>query len=429
MFHSIDECTKFIFQLKASTYKGRPLEAVRLILEKLGNPHQTVKFIHFAGSNGKGSTLNATREILINHGLTVGAFISPHLERVNERITINKEQISDEMFLTYTNQIVEVVESTLDGKYPSFFEIMTVLAFMHFANEKVDVALVETGIGGRVDSTNVITPEVSVITTISLEHTDILGDTYAQIAREKAGIIKPNKPVVVGPVCKEAFEVIREKANECQSPVYSVGGEIKIHHVYNTTPPAFDYEALGNLMENVSLIMEGNHQVNNAALAITAAMIFAPEINELTIRNGLKNAKWEGRFEHFGRQIILDGAHNSEGTKALIETLNMNYPQNRYHFIYAALKDKDHQKSIAMMDEVASSMSFTEIPLPRAEKARKLASQSNHFKVQADENWERLIEEKIGQLENDELLIITGSLYFIAEVRSYLVANIIGKFD
>lgn len=422
MFHSIDECTEFIFTLKASTYKGEPLEAVRILLENLGNPHEKVKFIHFAGSNGKGSTLNATREILMEQGIAVGAFISPHLERVNERITINKVQISDEQFLKYTNLVLNLIETKLDGKVPSFFEIMTILAFLHFANEKVDVALIETGIGGRIDSTNVITPEVSVITTISLEHTDLLGDTYEKIAFEKAGIIKENKPVVVGVKQAQALRVIREKANECNAKCYTLGQEILISNVVHyTNPQTFDYVAFGHLTENVPVIMEGEHQMNNAALAITAAKLFLPDIDDQSIRKALIKAKWEGRFEHLGKQIIIDGAHNSEGTAALIETLKRNYPNHQYKFVYAALKDKDHQKSIQMMDQEALSMRFTEIPLPRAEKAEILASKSQHQQVRFEENWRYLLEDEILQIKENELLIITGSLYFIADVRKFLL--------
>ncbi|MFJ8237289.1 bifunctional folylpolyglutamate synthase/dihydrofolate synthase [Ureibacillus sp. NPDC094379] len=422
MFHSIDECTEFIFTLKASTYKGEPLEAVRILLENLGNPHEKVKFIHFAGSNGKGSTLNATREILMEQGIAVGAFISPHLERVNERITINKVQISDEQFLKYTNLVLNLIETKLDGKVPSFFEIMTILAFLHFANEKVDVALIETGIGGRIDSTNVITPEVSVITTISLEHTDLLGDTYEKIAFEKAGIIKENKPVIVGVKQAQALRVIRDKAKECNAKCYVLGQEILINNVvHHTNPQTFDYIAFGHLTENVPVIMEGVHQMNNAALAITAAKLLLPNIDDQSIRKALLKAKWDGRFEHFGKQIIIDGAHNSEGTAALIETLKRNYPNHHYKFVYAALKDKDHQKSIQMMDQEALSMSFTEIPLPRAEKAEILASKSQHQHVRSEKNWRYLLEDEILQIKENELLIITGSLYFIADVRKFLL--------
>lgn len=421
MFHSMEECTNFIFTLKASTYKGKPLEAVRKILHLLGNPEEKVKFIHFAGSNGKGSTLNATRAILMEHGLRVGAFISPHLERVNERITINHHQISDDAFLQYANRVVQIIRTNLDGQYPSFFEVMTVIALMHFANEQVDVALIETGIGGRIDSTNVITPEVSVITTISLEHTEILGDTIEKIAFEKAGIIKFEKPAVVGVKQIEAKEVMKQKGAECNASLYFLNDDIVITNEKLGTLQQFDYRFQQNVFQSIPLAMQGAHQIDNAALAITASLLFDQDIKEHTIQQALRNARWEGRFELIRDGIIIDGAHNSEGTAALIETLKKAYPNKKYKFIYAALQDKDHGMSIQMMDQIASSMSFTEINLPRAAKARDLASQSTHSTIRVNENWKQLIEDELTEKQENELLIITGSLYFIGEVRKYLV--------
>nr|WP_106780149.1 folylpolyglutamate synthase/dihydrofolate synthase family protein [Lysinibacillus timonensis] len=421
MFHSIEECTNFIFQLKASQYKGKPLEAVAIILNELGNPHHQLKFIHFAGSNGKGSTLNATREILMIQGFNVGAFTSPHLERANERVTINKQQIDDEHFLYYANLVSHIIETKLNGQYPSFFEVMMLIAFQHFASENVDVALIETGIGGRVDSTNVIIPEVSVITTISLEHTEILGDTYEKIAYEKAGIIKENIPVVVGVKNEEALRVIQQKAVSSNSIIYCLGKDIKVTH--SSKKKHFTYEFQDKKIPDLLLAMEGSHQEENASLAITASLLFDSSISEETIYNALENAKWEGRFERFGNQIIIDGAHNSEGTSALIQTLKNVEPKKKYIFIYAALQDKDHQKSIFMMDAVAHKMCFTEIQLPRAAKADGLAQLSNHQNIQIDPNWEQLINTEINHLNDNELLVITGSLYFIAEVRKLLLAK------
>ena len=424
MFHSIEECTDFIFKLRASTYKGEPLEAVRKILFELDNPHEKVKFIHFAGSNGKGSTLNATREILMEHGLRVGAFISPHLERVNERITINKIQIDDDVFLNYANQIDDIIQRKLNGLYPSFFEIMTVLACLHYANEKIDIGLMETGIGGRIDSTNVIHPEVSVITTISLEHTDILGDTIEKIAFEKAGIIKKEKPVVVGVKQPEAIEVIKKKANETNSKCYFLGKDIKIKDVKKGRLQVFNFSFGNTQMKSIPLAMQGEHQINNAALAISASLLLDSTIKETTIHKALKKARWEGRFEQVNEQIIIDGAHNSEGTQSLINTLKEVYPTKKYKFIYAALQDKDHEVSIRMMDEVATSMNFTQINLPRATKAELLASQSKHSNIHINENWQQLIQDEIKALQSDELLIITGSLYFISDVRKILVEKV-----
>ena len=420
MFRSIEECTNFIFQLKASQYKGKPLEAVQIILKELGNPHFTTKFIHFAGSNGKGSTLNATREILMTHGLQVGAFTSPHLERANERVTINKNQITDEKFLHYANLITEVIEDKLDGKYPTFFEMMMLIAFQHFANEEVDVALIETGIGGRVDSTNIITPEVSVITTISLEHTEILGDTYEKIAFEKAGIIKEGVPVVVGAKNEKALLVIEDRIKAMKSDSYFLGKDIQIIDVVKGNPQQFSFSFNSYKIMDIPLLMVGEHQVENAALAITASILFDLTISAETIRTSLRNAKWEGRFERIGEKVIIDGAHNSEGTSSLINTLKEVEPNKKYKFVYAALQDKDHHKSIEMMDQVAHKMSFTEISLPRRAKAEILASKSNHHTIAVDENWRRLIENELAELCEDEILIVTGSLYFIADVRQFL---------
>lgn len=417
MFQTIEQCTDFIFNLKASQYKGEPLQSARIILEKLGNPEKKTKFIHFAGSNGKGSTLNATREILMNHGLTVGAYISPHLERANERITINKQQILDEDFLRIANHIIEIIDCELAGKFPSFFEIMTLIALQYFSEQSLDVVLLEAGIGGRMDSTNVVTADVSVITTISLEHTDILGDTYAKIASQKAGIIKDSKPVVVGVKNEEALEVIKHEANEKNAPIYILGEQFNVHPI---DMKSFLYEGKVDI-EVRDLAMAGTHQMDNAALAITASQLFLSTLDETKVTQALKQAKWAGRFERFDTNIILDGAHNSEGTASLIETLNLVEPNKKYKFIYAALQDKDHAVSIAMMDKIAYEMHFTQIDLPRAAKAEQLLAQSSHNKKDAFTNWRELVSEQVGLLADDELLIITGSLYFIGEVRSMFV--------
>ncbi|WP_332647150.1 bifunctional folylpolyglutamate synthase/dihydrofolate synthase [Lysinibacillus sp. 54212] len=418
MFQSMKDCTDFIFTLKASQYKGEPLESARKILASLGNPEKGTKFIHFAGSNGKGSTLNATREILMSHGLTVGAFISPHLERANERITINKNQISDEDFVRISNSIATVVQERLDGKFPSFFEFVTCIAFQYFAENDIDVALMETGIGGRLDSTNVLTPEVSVITTISLEHTEMLGDTYAKVASEKAGIIKNRKPVVIGVENVEARKVMRETAEKMNAPFYAYGEQIHIQNI-DAKSQSFNYNGIGRI-ESLCLKMAGVHQMMNAALAITAAKLFLPTIQEETIRRALSQASWEGRFERLGDQVILDGAHNPEGTGALLNTLQQTEPAKKYKFIYAALQDKDHGTSIRLMDDVAEAMNFTSISLPRAASAESLAEHSNHTNKRANPNWQELISEQLANLQQNELLIITGSLYFIAEARQFL---------
>lgn len=420
MFYSMQECENFIFNLSASHNDREPTETIATILNALGNPHEGIKYMHFTGSNGKGSTLNATREILMEHGIRVGAFISPHLEKVNERITINKVPISDDQFVQYSNMIYPLIEKELNGQNISFFEFITLIAFLHFANEKVDVALIEAGIGGRHDCTNVITPEVSIITTVSLEHTSILGDTIEKIAYEKAGIIKKGKPVVVGVKQKEALQVIRQTAHELDAPCYVLGEDIRIFNVWKTSPQIFDYKFKQEKIEKIPLLMDGIHQVNNASLAITAAKLFFPSIEENKIRKSLSKTRWQGRFERVKKQIILDGAHNSEGITSLIDTLKRRFPNCRYKFIYSSFKDKDYEKCIALLDQVAEKICFTELPTERNVKASELASISKLSNVTFDEDWKKLIENE-QNLNEDELLIITGSLHFIAEVRKYIL--------
>ena len=416
MFSTIEDCTNFIFKLRASEYKGEPLQSARILLRALGNPEQKSKFIHIAGSNGKGSTLNATREILMSHGLTVGAFISPHLERPNERVTINKNQITDEAFLRYANQIAYAVKSELNGKFPSFFEFMTLIGFLHFANEAVDIVVLETGIGGRLDSTNVVTPEVSIITTIALEHTAMLGNTYEQIAAEKAGIIKVNKPVVIGVKNEAARKVIKSSAAKLNAKAYVLDENIKITPHANQT---FDYE--GKLrFSHLQLAMAGLHQMENAALAITACQLFLGQLNEDKLRHALCNAVWEGRFEQPLKHVVLDGAHNSEGTAALVETLKSVFPNKKLHFIYAAMNDKDHAQSIALMDQVAHTISFTQINNPNAKNAEELYAISMHPSKRYSKNWVNIVTELLQLKSEEDIIAITGSLYFIGEVRQFL---------
>lgn len=267
---------KFYFSIKSKPIQRRTFTVSQNDFKCTWQSGEKNKFIHFAGSNGKGSTLNATREILMAHGLTVGAFISPHLERANERVTINKNQISDEDFLNIANQLSEVIKEKLDGKFPSFFEFMTLLALQYFTEQQVDVVLLETGIGGRLDSTNVVIPEVSVITTISLEHTDMLGESYGEIAAEKAGIIKTMKPVVVGVKNKEALSVIKETAIQLHAPIYMINEQFYIENNKNSN---FDYVSDINI-SNITMAMIGEHQKENAALAITAVKLFLPSVDE-----------------------------------------------------------------------------------------------------------------------------------------------------
>lgn len=425
LFTTMEQCTDFIFKLKAVDHKRAPLVMMREVLSRLDNPQDQLKAIHLAGSNGKGSTVNALREMLEGAGYRVGAFTSPHLERVNERMTINGEPIPDAQFLHYMNVVAQIIDTHYNGEYPSFFEVVTLIMFQYFADAQVDFALIETGLGGRLDATNVITPLVSIITTISLEHTAFLGDTYAKVAFEKAGIIKEGVPVIVGVKNQEALAVIREIATKRHAECFILDQDFTVTaKQQNECLQHFDYEKATIELKNIELKMAGVHQMANASLAMTAMLVLQEhghiKILEVTMRKALQIAQWAGRFEQAANNIVLDGAHNSEGTAALIQTLKDVYPNRNYNFIYAALSDKDHATSIELMDKVANSMAFTQIPLPNAMPAEQLAALSQHPKKAYSSDWQGVIDAEIQGKEVDDILVITGSLYFIAEARKLL---------
>lgn len=419
------ECTDFIFTLKAVDHKRAPLVLMREVLEILGNPQDKLRAIHLAGSNGKGSTVNALREMLQHAGYKVGAFNSPHLECVNERITINGTQISDAQFLHYMNKVSTIIETHYKGEFPSFFEVVTLIMFQYLADEEVDIALIETGLGGRLDATNVITPLISIITTISLEHTAFLGDTLAKVAFEKAGIIKESVPVVVGVKSEEALTVIQEIANEQHAPCFVLGKDFTVENIVQSANiQLFNYQKANVEMVDVPVKMAGSHQIDNASLAITAILVLrengAIDISDESIRQALAIAQWAGRFEQLSGNIVLDGAHNSEGTAALIQTLKTVYPHQNYRFIYAALSDKDHANSIALMDSIATSIAFTQIELPNAMPADKLASLSTNTNKSSSVDWREMVQTVLHQRNDEDIIVITGSLYFIAEIRQWL---------
>lgn len=426
MYTNLQECLDFVFSIRSSTYKRTPLEMIEDILQDLGNPHHTFKTIHFAGSNGKGSTLNAVDSILKDANLQVGVFTSPHIHRVNERIRINEVQIPDDKLLDYLNQVLEIVENKYDGKYPTFFGIITIVAYLHFAEQQVDVALIETGIGGLRDSTNVITPLVSVITTVSYDHTDVLGDTIQEIASEKAGIIKPGVPVVSSVKNPEAQQVIRDTATEKNAPLQQLEDDMKVSNVrLENGYQLFDLEIGEDRLEDIALSMFGIHQAENAGLAITAIRALEPTftISNDAIYSGLKKAKWAGRFEKFGDHIVIDGAHNPEGMTMLLQTLTNVYPEFNYHFLYAALEEKDNASSVAMVDQVASTITFTSFHHAGATPKDKLVEYSSHTEKTALDDWKKVLDQFETDHSATDVLVITGSLYFMSEVREFLLTK------
>lgn len=416
-FTTVAQCEAYLFSLRGGEKRSEPLSVMHTLLAAFHHPQQRVPFIHVAGTNGKGSTVNFMRELLQQANVRVGAFTSPHLERMNERLTINGRPIADAQLVRYVNELFDVVER--EQVTPNFFECMTVIAWRYFADEQVDVALMEVGIGGRIDSTNVATPLVSVITSIGFDHVDMLGHTLAAITAEKAGIIKPSVPVVSAVTQQEARALIAQVAAQHESPYYAFGEQ------FTFTPSLTDakhgiFTAL-NRRVSFTLAMLGAHQQRNAAAAIQAVLLLPNvTLTDAHIEAAMQRAMWAGRFEQMLPNVFIDGAHNEQGTAALINALQQALPTKRYHFIYAAMHDKDHAKSIVQMDAVAHAMMFTTIALPRAATAEALAAQSTHTHKSIAHDWQRPIEQFIDTCTTEDVLIVTGSLYFISEARPFI---------
>ncbi|OCS94690.1 bifunctional folylpolyglutamate synthase/dihydrofolate synthase [Caryophanon latum] len=418
-FTTVAECEAYLFRLRSGGKRAEPLAVMHALLEAFGNPQQRVPFIHVAGTNGKGSTVNFMRELLMEAGVRVGAFTSPHLQKMNERLTIDGTDISDELLIKYVNDVADVIER--EQLEANFFEIMTVLAWRYFAEQHVDIALMEVGIGGRIDSTNVATPLVSVITSIGFDHTDLLGDTLQHITREKAGVIKPHVPVVTAVTQAEGNELIAHIAAEQRAPHYAYGEQFMFVEEHVDAQQQIGRITCSGRDVRVKLNMLGAHQQRNASVAVQAVLLLSNvTLTDAQVEAALTRAVWAGRFEQLLPNVFIDGAHNEQGTAALIHTLTHALPNKAYHFIYAAMRDKDHAASIAQMDKIAHTVAFTTLPMPRAAAAEALAQQSTHAKKQAISDWRTYIREHLATRTEDDVLIVTGSLYFISEARPFI---------
>ncbi|MDR2833058.1 MAG: bifunctional folylpolyglutamate synthase/dihydrofolate synthase [Streptococcaceae bacterium] len=400
------------------------LDRVYAILDLLDNPQEKTAFIHIAGTNGKGSTTTFIRNIFTKQGLKVGSFTSPYIEKFNERISIDGIGIPDEKLVEYVQKIQPLV-AKMDAdehlKDITEFEIITALAFDYFYHEKVDLAVIEVGLGGLLDSTNVITPIVSGITTIGMDHMDILGDTLEKIAFQKAGIIKANTPVVTGNIQPEALTVIREVASEKSANMieYMKDYQIKIQE------DTFTYFSKNQEITHLQLSLLGHHQMENAAMAIEVAKVFAEkmtiELTQDTIREGLKEAFWPARMEQLRKTplVILDGAHNVDAMKRLVENLQNLYAGKKLYLLFSALETKDITQ---MLDELAT-LSNARIYLTTFDYPKAL--DLNKYQYLEDErctivsDWRFGLAEIMEKMKEEDVFVITGSLYFSSQVRQY----------
>ncbi|MDQ0216750.1 dihydrofolate synthase/folylpolyglutamate synthase [Oikeobacillus pervagus] len=402
------------------------LQRMEWMMEKLDYPERRLKAIHIGGTNGKGSTVAFIRSILQETGYEVGTFTSPYIEQFNERISVNGQAISDEEIVELVNivkPLADQLEQT-DLGAPTEFEVITAMAMLYFAKiHPVDVVLFEVGLGGRLDSTNIIHPILAVITSIGLDHTHILGETIEEIAFEKAGIIKGGVPVVSAVEQQEAKQVIEKRAKEGRSSLYDLGKHFTYEHTRSLPEgEEIEFQSVYGDFKGLTIGLRGNHQVSNASTAIMACLylkkMYAFLIEEEHIRKGVQNTQWPARMEFISDRppILLDGAHNYEGIQSLVQSIKTRFPNKKATILFAGLKDKKLDKMIPLLDEIAEEIIFTTFDFPRAAKEEDFAVFiGDHRKFIAD--WNTYIEERKQQTGETDLLLITGSLYFISAIK------------
>ncbi len=412
------------FKTYANSFQAKSrlgLESVGALCHKCGNPQDKLRFIHVAGTNGKGSTCAFLQCILTDSGLKTGKFISPNMIDVCERISIDGKNISKEELdeiLSEVETFAKEVEKE-KGAMPTQFEIWTAAAFIYFAKQNCDIVVLETGLGGRLDATNIIdAPLLSIITKIDIDHIEYLGGTLPKIATEKAGIIKSGSKVVTTPnQPKEALAVLKEMAQEKEAEF--IVAQACENHSHEGMSEIFDLGELKSLKIN----LPGIHQTENASLAVKAAQLL--EIDEKYIRSGLRRARNIGRFEKLSENptVIFDGAHNLNGTQALVDALNRYYPEQELSIIYAAMADKDIDASLLHLKEngFTKRADIFTVPVkdnPRAEVPEKLAEKFRNFGFNATP-YNTICEAYKAATDKNDTVLICGSLYLYKDFTEY----------
>lgn len=408
------------------------LENIKYLLSLLGDPHKKLKIIHVAGTNGKGSTSSYIHSILKEAGYRVGLYTSPYLEEFTERMRINGENIPKDKLANITAIIKEKIEGMVkEGKnHPTEFEVVTAIAFYYYAKENIDFLVLEVGLGGRLDATNVVEdPLLSVITPIGLDHTEYLGDTLDKIAYEKGGIIKENSFVLSYPQAAEVIDVFRNLCAERNSKLFVTSFNELTIHKSTIEEQVFSVNILGNVYDNIKIQLVGIHQIYNACTALGAVEVLRKyrniNISDEAVLGGLYNAKWPGRFEVLQRDpvVIIDGAHNLHGAEALRKSIEALLKDYKITFVIGMLQDKDVEGVLKDIIPLMNKVIATRPANPRAMKAIDLADKLKVFgkETYISEDIKEAINMAIEVTKTNEAIVFAGSLYMIGEVRKLLI--------
>ena len=405
------------------------LSRITELLRRLGDPHHKIRCIHIGGTNGKGSTAAFLASMLEAEGLRVGLYTSPYLEAFTNRMAINGGDIAKDLLADLVTELrfhVEAIAQTDVGQ-PTEFEVVTALAFLYFAKELPDWVILEVGLGGRLDATNVIEPVIAALTNIGLEHTQVLGDTIDAIAFEKAGIIKPNVPVVTTAQKPEALAVFRSVVAERGTTLIEINKDFQVTPLSSSLEgQTFHYQSDCLTLQNVSISLLGPHQIRNAALAIAVRERLPGPMNEDAMRRGLHATRWPGRLEVFSRHplVVVDGAHNIDGIKALSAALDTILAGRRLKLVLGILGDKAVDEILSLIVPLASAgLIVTKPDNPRASNPEGVAMLARRYTDQpvvVEEAITGAVSRALAETADDEALCVSGSLYTISEAREFL---------
>lgn len=402
-------------QLKFGIKPG--LERMAWMLKELGNPQDNLKAVHIVGTNGKGSTVNALQTIFTQAGYEVGTFTSPYIIDFKERISLNGQMISEEDLLDLVNRVKPVVErlpKETEHENATEFEIITVLMFLYFGQvHPVDIAFIEAGMGGLHDSTNLFKPLAVLCPSIGLDHQAILGNTHAEIAAEKAGVLKNGAPFIYATDRTDVRDVFEKKAREEGSKTYELGRDFTAIG----SSHSFDFTYGEQRLDDIALAMTGQHQVANASLAIMASLLLQKDYPKVTlelIKDALSHAHWRGRTEFLRPNLMIDGAHNNESVKVLIDLLQSEYANKEIELLFAAIDTKPIDGMLAQLKSVGD-LTVTSFDYPNSVKLDKYPEA--YKQVPDFKTW---IKEHV-TTDNKKLYVVTGSLYFISQVRKWVL--------
>ncbi|WP_062532524.1 bifunctional folylpolyglutamate synthase/dihydrofolate synthase [Jeotgalibaca dankookensis] len=431
MFTTYEEALDWIHTRRG--FGPKPgIRRMEWLMNKMNHPERDFPSIHIAGTNGKGSTVAYLTSLFQTAGHSVGSFTSPHIMKFNERISLNGTPISDETVRQLANDLYplceEISQTELGGL--TEFEVVTAMMFRYFSMSQPDVVLIEVGLGGLYDSTNIVTPEVTIITTIGMDHVQILGNSLEEIAFQKAGILKKGVPAILGNIPDTAKKVIYEVAQETESGVQAYKDDFQAidlpkkqaFHEY------FNFQNSNQFIENIAISLMGHHQVDNAATALQAFLLYCDRLgltySKETIRKGFKETFWPVRMEIISQKpfIILDGAHNEPALSALLETIEGNFSDKKIKILFAALTTKELEKIAIWLQKIPNhEIHLTTFDFPRVASLADLKERMAIPKAIYHEDWKQALNSLKANLTDDEILLVTGSLYFLSDVRHFFM--------